>query len=320
MSLSIGRKGWVSFGTESSYGVPVAPGDYIPFISNTIKGMYEKINNEAAYGIRDKMFNSVVGKKWSEGDLEVNVDAKFIGYLLYGAMGDVADANPSGSVYTHTFTRDNSNTPQSFTVINDRVTDRQYVPGASVKSLTLTVADGLATAKAAIIGKAPITTTSGTLTTASGNLYSFKDASMAFGATVSAAQAATNIKPSQFSITIDNNSVPNFRHGNNDVDTVNHGEFSVSGNGTLFFENTTDRDAYYANTKQAMSYKLTGLGIGSGLSDYLQFNLYQMRLDTFELETGLANFFSEKFNFIGEYDNANSKTLDVVLQNTKSAY
>jgi hypothetical protein len=310
MALSIGRKGFIGAGLETSYGAPVAIADYIPFVSNSLKPMYEKIENTAAYGVRDKVFNSVSGKKWTEGDIEINADPKFAGYFLIGALGTDTPTNPAGSVYLHTITRNNSNVPASLTVVNDRVTDRQYIPGAAVKTLELSVSDGMATMKASMLGKAPITTTSGTLTTASGNLYSFKDAFFAFGSTVAAAGAATNLKPSDFSITIENNSVANFRHG----------EFQVTAETQIFFENVTDRDAYYLNSKKAAAFKLTGVPIGNSLSDYLLYNMYQTRVDSFELETGLANFYAEKIKLICEYDNANSKTLDVALQNNKATY
>lgn len=320
MALTIGRQGFVGVGFESSYGAPVAVTDYVPFIANTLKPVYSKIENQAAYGIRDKVFSSVVGKTWVEGDIEINVDPKLSGYFLIGALGTDAPVNTSGSVWTHTVTKNDSNTPKSLTVINDRDIDRQYIPGVAVKTLVLNVADGMATMKASVLGQAPITTTSGSLTTASGNLYSFKDAFFGFGSTVAAAAAATNLKPSSFTLTIENNTSAVFRHGAAQPATVNHGEFQVSADANIFFENTTDRDAYYANTKQAAAFKLSGLGIGSGLTDSLLFNLYQLRLDSFELETGLANFFAEKLKIVCEYDNANSKTIDAALVNLKSSY
>lgn len=320
MSLDIGRKGWIGIGVESTYGVPVAVTDYIPFTENSLNGMSEKINNEAAYGVRDKVFDSVVGKQWSEGDISINVDKTNIGFFLYGAMGTNTPSNVAGSVYDHTFTRNNSNTPKSFTVINDRVTDRQYYCGIAVKSLEFEVTDSLATAKASLMGKFPITTSSGSLTTVSGSVFAFKDNAFAFGSSVAAATSATNLKPSELKVSIENNSEAVFRHGSANVDQIAHKEFEAKAEGTIFFENTTDRDTYYNNSKQAAVMKLTGVGIGGGYTESLALQFYRTQMESWELETGLADFYAEKFSLVAEYDNANSKSFDAVLRNVRSSY
>lgn len=320
MSLDIGRKGWIGVGVESTYGSPVAIADYIPFTENSLKGMTEKINNEAAYGVREKVFDSVVGKQWSEGDITINVDSKNVGYFLYAALGSNSPSNVAGSVYDHTVSRNNSSTPKSLTVVNDRVVDRQYYCGIAVKTLEFEVTDALATAKSNLMGKFPITTTSGSLTTASGSVFAFKDNHFAFGSTPSAAVSATNLKPSELKVSIENNSEAVFRHGSSNVDQIAHKEFEVKAEGTIFFENTTDRDTYYNNTKQAAAMKLTGVGIGGGYSEALTLNFYRVQMESWELETGLADFYAEKFSLVTEYDNANSKSFDAVLRNTKSSY
>ncbi len=320
MSLDIGRKGWIGASIEDTYGVPEAIADYIPFIENTLQGVQEKIGNEAAYGIREKTFDSVTGKRWSEGDITINANAKNLGYFLIPALGSNSPANIAGSVYDHTITRNNSSTPTSLTLTQDRVTDRQYYPGLAVKTLEFSVSDALVETKASLRGKFPITTTSGTNTTASGSVYSFADAHFAFGASVSAAAAATNLKPHDMTLTIENNTEVVHRFGSNDAASVNHKEFEVTANGTLYFENTTQRDAYYNNTKQAAVFKLTGVGIGGGYFETLTFNMYRTQVNGYSLETGLADFYAESFDLLCEYDNANSKSVDAVLRNTKSAY
>lgn len=320
MSLSIGRKGWIEVASESTYGVPVATTAAIPFINNTIKPMAEPLKDTSARGVRDSQFGSEIGKKWAEGDIEFNLDANVVGYFLKSAMGTLNSSVVSGSVKDHTFTRNNSNTPQSLTIISDRVTDRFFVRGAAVKSLEISVSDDLATAKANILGKFQGTTASGTGVTASGNLFSFADYNLRLGTTVAAANASAGLNPSEVKITIENNSVASFRAGNSEAATVDHKNFEVSGEYSIFFENTTDRDQYYNNAKKAMEIKFNGSGIGSGLSEALTFNIYQMRLETFELETGLDDFYAEKGKWQGEYDNANSKTLDVVMRNAVSTY
>lgn len=321
MSLEIGRKGYIGIGLESSPGVPVAISNYVPFTENTLMAKHEPIANEAAYGVREKTFDAVEGKKWSEGSVAINCDSRDVGYFLIGALGTDTPANVAGSVYDHVITRNNSNTPQTMTITQARGSiDKQYYRNVAVKSLEFSVSDALVEAKANLIGKFPITTTSGSLTTASGGLYTFADARFAFGANVAAALAATNLKPHDFKLTLENNTVANFRHGDNEPDTIDHGEFEASAEGTMYFENTTQRDAYYNMTKQAASWKLDGPGIGGGYTSSLEFRMYRTHYEGHELETGISDFYAEKFTLRMDYDNANSKSIDAVLRNVTSAY
>lgn len=320
MSLDIGRKGWIGVGLQSDFQVPAAIADYVPFENNSLKGIQEQLKVQSAYGVRDRTFSSVKGKSFSEGDVEGLLDSKFFGYFAAAAMGSVSSASQGSGVTLHTITRNNSNTPKFLTITNDRVVDRQNYYDVAVDELEVSVGTELAMYKAKLSGNFPVTVTSGTQTTASGNVMSFRNAAFAFGANVTAAKAATNLKPHDFKLNIKNNSEVVFGHGAGTPRSINHKGFEVTAEMNLYFENTTDRDSYYNQSKQAASLQFIGNGIGGGLSEFLKFNFYQASIETFELETGLDDFYAEKVKLSGEYDNANSKTLDIEVQNTKASY
>jgi hypothetical protein len=320
MSLSIGRKGFAGVGLQSAAQVPAAIADYAPFTNNTLHGVQEQLKVQAGYGIRDVNFSSVPGKAYSEGDFEGLLDSRMFGYFAVAAMGTVNTTNPSGSVFLHTITRNNSNTPQYLTVTNDRVTDRQNYFDVTVDELDIQVGTDLATYSAKLKGNFPQTTTSGTSTTTSGNVFSFRNAQFAFGANVTVAQNATNLKPHDFKLNIKNNVEVVHGHGSGLPRSINVKGFDIGADFQLYFENTTDRDAYYNQSKQAASLQFIGNSIGSGLNEFVKVNFYQVSIETFELETGLDNFYAEKVTLDGEYDNANAKSLDIQIQNTKTLY
>jgi hypothetical protein len=321
MSLNIGRKGWVGVALEATAGVPVTPTDYAPFVNNTFIAKQDSIEIESANSIREKTYGAVPGKRWSEGDVEINLDSKIAGYFMVGAMGTVSVASQGGGVYLHTMTRNNSNTPQTLTVVSNRAgVDSQQFANVAVDTLSMTVKDGLATAKATLKGGFPNDTTSGTGTTASGNLFTFKNAALGFGSSVAAAQSAANLKPHEATVTIKNNVETVFRHGNNAPDTVNVHEFEAELDFMLYFESTTDRNSYYNVSKQCASLTFTGAGLGGGNSELLRTNFYQIHFDSMDFETGLSNFFAEKGKAKAEYDAVNAKSVDMNLQNTKSLY
>lgn len=323
MALNIGRRGWLGVASEASFAVPVAATDFIPFTSNSIHTVQEAIPDVTARGSREKNYGSVIGKQWGEGDVEFNLDTKVIGYFLKSAFGNITTTTPAGSVKSNYFTRSNLNSPASLTLTNDRVVDRQYVRGAVVDTLEIKWADAFATVKAGIKGYDPLTTTSGSGLTLSGTQFSFKDAVVKFGATVSGITGATPAtKVNDFTITVKNNAMPTFRSGSNDPATIDFAEFECDGDYTLFFENTTDRDNYAALTKQAFQVVFTGNGIGSGLSESLTFSVYQFRYDQMTYETGLANFYAEKVKWIAESGStgAGSGSVDATLVNTTNGY
>ena len=322
-NINIGRQGWSGIALEPSWNTPTSPTDYVQFTTNTLFGDVKNVDISNATQNRVKVFNSVVTEKSGKGDLEIYADPKIMGYFLVGALGTVNTTNPTGSVYNHVVTVKNSNsTPQSLTIINDRQgsVDQEAYYGAVVDQFTLQVTDSIATAKASLITNFPQTTTSGTATTASGTVYAYPAAKFAFGSTVFAADAATNLKPHDFSLTIKNNTKAIFRHGSNTPDSIMNGDFEMDASFKLYFENNTDLNKYYNASKQAAELQFTGGPLGSGNSEYTKFRWYQTRLDSFQLETGLSNFYIEDVKLVPEYDNANSIAMDVVIQNNKSLY
>lgn len=320
MALQIGRRGFIGVGLQSGFQVPAAIADYVDYKSMTLTGMQDQIPVDHATSNRDKILSTISGKQWSEGDLDLYADNKNVGYFIVAALGTVQSANLAGSVYRHTVTRNNSNVPQYLTITEDRVVDRALYSDVVVDELELSVGTDLASVKAKLIGNFPQTTTSGTKTTTSGNIFDFANAQFAFGTTISGAQSATPLKPHDFKLNIKNNAETVFAHSFTTPRSINVKQFEASAEFTLYFENTTDRDAYYAQTKQAASFELIGNGIGSGYQESIVFNFYQTSVQSFELETGLDDFYAEKVRLTCEYNTSTGRTVDAVITNTKSLY
>lgn len=320
--MDIGRQGWIGIGTEDTWGDPVAIEDYVPYNDNApLTAQTTPIAVQDARGTRRREANSEPGPKWSEGTLAQNVDEELIGYSLYGVFGNLSTSTVSGSVKDHDFTQSEESDPVSFTFTQAHGDiDKQYYCGVMYKNFALSLSDGLATASSELRGKFPITTSSGSVTTSSGSVFTFADNHFAFGASASGALSATNLAPSELNITVENNTQVIHRHGDNNPHSINHGEFEATGDGLLFFENTTQRDRYYNTTKQAAALKLTGTGIGSGQTASLTFRLFRTRFESRELETGLADFFAERFNLVCETDENQGEAINATLRNTKASY
>lgn len=320
MPLNIGRKGWLGAGLQTGFQVPATVTDYIPFDVDTLYGTVDQLPVNSAYSRREDTFTTVPGKQYGQGEVDVVFDNKFAGYLLLGALGNVTTTSLGGGVYSHYMTVRQSNTPQYLTLINDRVTDRQLFPDVMVDTLDLEVQVGLASMKCKVMSSFPQTTASGNVTTASGVIYSFVQAGFAFGTTVSGAHNATNIKPHDLKLSLNNNGEVVPRHGSANVASVNSKKLNVKVEGQVYFENTTDRDAYYAQSKQAASFYFNGPGVGGGNNANITFNLYQTSFNALTYETGLDNFYAEKFTCLSEVDNASGLSVDATVVNNKSLY
>lgn len=320
MSLNIGRKGWIGVGLQSGFQVPAAIADYVDFETNTVTAIQEQIEVTQAQGLRDRLNSTVPGKRYSGGDIQVVADSTKLGYWIVGALGTVQTSSLGSGVSRHTVTRNNSNDPQFLTFTSDRGTDRQLYADNAVSKFVLQVGTDMAQATSTLVGNFPMTTTSGTKTTASGTYFNFANAQFAFGTTISGAQSAANIKPYDFTLTIDNHSEAVFAHGQPTPKSINHKEFDVTADFNVYFENTTDRDNYYNQNKQAASFQMTGAGIGGGFTESVTFNFYKTSFKSLPIETGLANYFAEKASLVAEYDPSTLRTVDAVLVNAKSLY
>lgn len=324
MSVRTGRLGWVGLAMESSNGAPVTPADYIPFLECKLDEKIDILADVSARGIRDAQpENSQLGKQWGEGSLKVNLDAKFAGYLFYGALGADAVTSEGSGVYTHLFTTlSSTNAPKSLTVQFDRSgVDRLAFPYSVVNSLDLAFSDGYAELTANILSRFPSANTSGTLVTTSGFYYAFRHATIQVGSDIIAAgNSATPLKIRTFNITINNNSEAQFVSGNRNVDSIINKNLEVKGTFRVAFEDTTQRDNFYNLTKQAMIVTFAGNGIGGGMSEFIKLRLYKIRLDMSNVETPPNDYVSQEIGFTAEYASTNTATLDVQIRNTKSAY
>ena len=320
MALNIGRKGWIGVGLQSAFEVPAAIADYVPWTTNTLIGIQEQIPVNQAVGHRETIYNTVPGKAYSGGDIEIVLDSKLAGYFLVGALGSVTTQSLGSGVYLHSLVKNDSNVPQFLTVTNYRAVDLENFYDVAINEVQIAVGTDLATLKATCVGNFPQTTTSGTNTTASGNVMSFRNAQFAFGGTVALAQVAPNLKVHDFTLDVKNNVEAVVAHGSGLPRSINGKNLDVTAEFKLYFESVTDKNAYYAQAKQAASLQFTGNAIGGGFYEFLKFNLYQVSMNSFTMETGLDNFFAEDVKLMAEYDPVNQKAIDIQIQNNKALY
>lgn len=323
MAEKIGRIGFLGVAIEASPGTPESTPDvFIPFVENTMRGHHEPLMDNAARTSRVMDYGSVQGKKWGEGSVSMYLDSINAGYLLKMAMGAEArtQKNAAPPVHDHLMIPTVSgNTIVAATLWDNKGVDTEQYSYAGVDVCEIEITnDGIAMLNANIMSKGPSTVSAPSLTVPSGTLYTWKDMGARFGTTVAGARAAAATKLTNFKLSIANNLELNYKSGSNQPDTITYGPVEVTGSFTLFFENVTDRDAYYNLTKRSMVVTLTGANIASGYTELLDIVLKKLVLEDIDMETGLDDLFAITCNFRAEWDQDQAGYAEAILRNGKA--
>lgn len=314
MAITIGRLGYMGLGIETTPGTAVAPTTYIPFTDDSMRNHHEPIEVIGAKTSRIIQRDSVIGKKWSEGDLEMDLDAVASGYLWKLALGNELLA--TGTPNTHTFyTTLSGNTPKTATLVFGRDTDIEQYAFSAVDQVSLEISDELGKLTASFMGAFGTAGSSQTVTTISGTVFSFANYEVRFGTDLTVAASASATPVTDFSLTISNNVEVIHRSGSADVSTIRNKGISVTGAYTLFFENEADKNAYYALNKRALEIKFTGIA-----NEDLKIRVPRFRLSEGEISTGIDDFFVIKCEFVAEDfvdPTTATRFIDVIMRNTK---
>lgn len=332
MSVKTGREPFVGVGIEGTPGSAVAASKYLPFVTCTIRGMQEPIVDEAAKGIRERVWGAITGPKHGEGDLEIYADVENAPYLLYAALGGISSGTASGesAVYEHTITRKASNPPKSLTIIhNDTQDTRKYVYSV-INTLEFNVSDGLATISASILSKFP-TTGTGTQAVTEERILAFKDYTVKFGsgangtAALAAAVSASPKEIRSFTLRINNNAEVQYLSGDNDAAQVSMGQLEIDGEYILFYEDTTERDHYEtllesSDPVKAMIITFSGDSIGSAETEEIEIRIPNFHLRERATDTSIAGFITENPTFVAEYDPTETKSIQIKVTNQTASY
>jgi len=332
MSIKIGRQPYLGVCIESTPGTAVAASKYLPFVTCTVRGMQEPLNDEAAKGIREKVWGATVGMKHGEGDVEIYVDAENAAYLLYPALGVISSATASGetTVYEHTITRKNTNPPKTLTLIYNDTQDTRKYSYAAINTLELSVSDGFATVSSNFLSKFPSSGT-GSQSITEERVLAFKDYTIKFGSgangTAALADAAGNdaTPVRSFSLRINNNAEAQYLSGDSNVAQISWGELEISGDYVLFYESTSDRSFYEtlldgSDAVRAMIVTFTGASIGNAETEEIQIKIPSFHLTERGIDTAVSGFITENPTFMIDYDSSEAKSIEIVITNQTASY
>lgn len=320
MAKTIGRLGYLGLGLESSPGTAnTTPDVFIPYTENSVRGHHEPIEVIGTTSSRFIQRSSVTGKKWSEGNVGMDLDAITSGYLLKMAFGN--EVLTTGTPNNHEFfVTASGNTPKTATFIYGRDTDVEQYSYVAINELTIEVSDGLATMSASVMGDFPTDGSVQTPTVTSGTVFAFPTFETRFGVDLTEAEGASDTPTNQFSITLSNELEMIYQSGQSNPVAIRTKGFSATGSYQVFFESEEEKDNYYNLTKRAIELKFTG-----NANEELRIRIPRVRLNEAEISTGIDDFFMVDTEFvvedqIGGGDSLDSgvRFMDARLQNSKA--
>jgi hypothetical protein len=310
MTVNIGRRNSIGIALTSTTGGTSEISTYLPFLSCGLIERHTPIADSQAKAVRDmEGGDSVEGKKWGEGGLEVILNTENAPLLFGLALGDI-DSTESGALYDHTITMKEDNLPLTANIWRDRVVDQVDFTNCAVDRLEINFADDVVSLNTDILSKYPIEGRDLSPShTSDVELYTFKNAYVEL--TNNSTTSALKIK--EFSLEINNNLELVYAPGDNDVDRIISKGFRATGRISLLFEDETQKDAAKDLTKQALKVVFDGDTTGK-----IEIEIPQFRVDTYDQDSPLDDLVQEGVDFVAENDG--TKTIEVVVTNETASY
>lgn len=311
----IQRLGAVGIGVEAVAGTAVTPTHWLQLAAApTVNDRYEYENVETGRGRVEKSQTQKLMKTFGEGNLEVILDETTSPIPFGLILGTTSSATAGGDLYDHTITISNSNTPKTATLVMDRVTDTRTFANAVLEELSLKVSDGFASLTMAFKSDESATGSATESYTTVTN-FNFKELSAKFGADVSAATSASATPLSGVDLTIRRDVELTFQSGSNSPASISYKTLSVSGNYSLLFGATTDRDKYLNNTANALILTFT-----DDNSQYVKITLPKVMIKNWEPSNDLDEIVTQTADFEAHYDSSQGESVRCVVRNDTASY
>lgn len=288
-----------------------------------MKPIVEKSTDENGFGIIDEISGSAVAKETTEISAGGIVRSNSFGTLLKCALGTVAAPSlVETGVYSHAFTRLNTNAHPSATIIDNNGTQDMQSPYCMLDSLELDATVGEYVKFSSTFKGAKMATTTSAPTFLTGTA---DEAFVASKVTVKTAtdiaglSGASAISLQNVKIAIAKNTVQIFKLGSTTLETNHNQQFGVTGDFEATYDTNTYRDLFVANTKKALQIEIEGATlIGATKYNKLTIQLASVQFESWEKSSGNNDITTETVGIIGEYSFVDTQTMNVTLVNTKT--
>lgn len=322
----IGRKTAVGLAKETTRGTAVSPEHWLRLTDFDFDDQNEVIARTGRQALIEQNYGGDVIKKWAEGSLQGNITSDGFGLILLQMLGSAStstNADPSGNVYDHTFSVDNSNTHQSLTVTLDdpEVGDKQYtnVIGSSLEIAA--AQDAYATFNAGMMGNAE---TDGTESPSFSTEQFFRpqDISFKHASDKSSLGGASKVDVRSVTVNIEKNPEGIWNLGSQSATEFYNKAFAITLDLELIHQDDTFRDYFMGGDSRALQVDMTNQSqtIGDSANPSLTLEFAEAQLTDWSRSLPSDDLSTETMTWRIDYNSSNSEMIDAVLTNTTTSY
>jgi len=321
MSKLIGRRTQIAIGREeAAYGTKSSQIVDIPVQEISVDLTKDVLLNDQAYArIEDNQIGSAIGKKTAEVTISGITSGELIGQFLKAAFGTLVTgaATPVAGAETHTFTAEQTNDADSYSIIYKDGNDAKQILGAVLSRLEINIVTGeWVNYSATFIGIFPADATE-TITPLTEELFTASHAVCKIATLVGGLAAASAVPLETGTIVIEKNTEAHFTWGSHDVSKVHNKQLSITADFELLYDDSSYFDDFDQHTVMAMSITLTTDAFITGTTPFsLAITIPTYQISEFSNPRPLDELVRQSFSIKAEYDTVTSKMADAVLVNT----
>lgn len=302
MTKFVGRRGEVGLAKESSRGTPVAPTIWLGRNTISFDDKIESARNVQALGrVEDSDGNHVTGKH-GEGEFEMDMEDTALGLILASLLG-ASPVTTGSNPYTHTYTLQNTNQPQSLTLAYQDPDTTKLFPLTVVDNINIQIdPNGIVSLTVGFMSRVAKDWT--TLTadfTGLGSKFLHQFLRFKLAANTGAISGASEISLKSLDLTISRNTIKDDVLGTLAPEDILSQQLSVEGSLTLNKEDETYRRYMLDGTYRAMQILLE-----RSSSSSLQLVFPRVDFTEWEQDRALDEIVTQSINFKGNYDAANA--------------
>jgi hypothetical protein len=314
MTVEVGGAGFLGVGLETTLGTFAAATKWIPFRSETMRLMEDKIWGTNIRGVADRS-RATQGYTWVEGDITFEVTPDIMVYFFYASRNVPVKTGAGPFTYTFTpahvakaSTASGASNRKTLSMIIQRSNNPMGYVGCSVGQLAFTVDNGLLMCTASIVGVDEATQTLGTPTYVQQEVVGPGDI------TLEVPTATVRSDADTFTATINDNLVRQNRlNGLRKAAYQNWGEREITLAYEIDFDTLTDYAAFKAQTIQAVTLK--GVSVAATEEVTMVFNA--TAIDSFEANlSALGDVNRATVNMHAFYNTTNSMVTTIKTAET----
>lgn len=307
MGNFIGRSANLGIAVEGTRGTPLAPTFWLPYRSVSIDDKAVAVVQDTAFGNIADSDETYLTKKFSEGDIEFDLEDLALGAILTGLIG-TGPSTSAGPPYTHTYTLDDdSNQHESLAIAVKDPNGQTIFPLSMVDTFEITVEpEGLIACRVGFRGRKGQDW--GTLTpvyTTLGNKFLHQHLDFRVGSTIADLSSIDNrVVLRSLTLTIEKAPVDWDDMGTVTPSDILNRQISVSGHIDLEYIDRTWRNYFLNETSRSVQIYLYRNDNSS-----LKIQLPKVKFQTWEPSKDLDEIAVQGIDFKAHYDTANAQKI-----------